>query len=221
MMTQEEYVDEVLALVRQGKTIKEIGQELGYHPATVSKWLKAGGPPPSRAVEPDQRLIDKRWATRLRELVRPPGEKLLAISVHEIIKAEGFSGSYVTVARFLRDLTGPRFRAARRESPDRDSPGRGGPVRLVRPERLGRALGTRAGFLFWGHIVLELLEDVVVRPLARRRAHLRGPGEVLRGDRGRAQIGPHRPHGALGRSQGRRFSLHPPGISVARHPTWS
>ena len=48
MMTQEEYVD-LLALSRQGKTIAEIADELGYHRATISKWLKEGGPPPRRA----------------------------------------------------------------------------------------------------------------------------------------------------------------------------
>ena len=39
-------------------------------------------------------------------------EKLLASSVFEIIRAEGFGGSYPSVVRFLRDLRGPRFRAA-------------------------------------------------------------------------------------------------------------
>ena len=112
MMTQEEYVNGVLALVRQGKTIKEIGEELGYHPATVSKWLKSGGPPPARAVAPVERVMDEHWAGRARELLRPPAEKLLATSVHEILKAEGFTGSYPTVARYLRDLRGPRFRPA-------------------------------------------------------------------------------------------------------------
>ena len=38
MRTQEEYVNGVLAGIRQGKRIKEIGEELGYDPATVSKW---------------------------------------------------------------------------------------------------------------------------------------------------------------------------------------
>jgi len=35
---------------------------VGYHPATVSKWLKAGGPPPKRAVNPSERAVDDRWA---------------------------------------------------------------------------------------------------------------------------------------------------------------
>src|SRR3954454_22177710 len=112
MLTQEEYVNGVLALRRQGKTIGEIADELGYHPATISKWLKAGGPPPGRAVEPAVRVIDEAWAARIGELVRPPAEKLLATSVFEIITAEGFGGSYPSVVRFLRDRRGPRFRAA-------------------------------------------------------------------------------------------------------------
>ena len=36
MMTQEEYMD-LLALRRQGNTIAEIADTLGYHPATISK----------------------------------------------------------------------------------------------------------------------------------------------------------------------------------------
>ena len=48
MLTQEEYVHRVLELQRQGWSIKEIAAEVEYRPATVSKWLKAGGPPPVR-----------------------------------------------------------------------------------------------------------------------------------------------------------------------------
>jgi hypothetical protein len=51
MMTQEEYMD-LLALSRQGKTIVEIADELDYHPATIAKWLKDGGPPPTRIIDP-------------------------------------------------------------------------------------------------------------------------------------------------------------------------
>ena len=35
-MTQEEYVVEVRAVKRQGKTITEIAEALGYHPETIS-----------------------------------------------------------------------------------------------------------------------------------------------------------------------------------------
>ncbi len=47
MLTEEEYMD-ALALRRQGLTIGEIATETGYHPATISKWLAAGGPPARR-----------------------------------------------------------------------------------------------------------------------------------------------------------------------------
>src|SRR5436305_12585592 len=98
MMTQEEYVDGVLALKRQGKTMVEIAGELGYHPATISNWLRNGGPPAKRVVAPSQRVVDERWAARIAELITPPS-RLLATSVFEIIRTEGFAGSYPSVSR--------------------------------------------------------------------------------------------------------------------------
>jgi IS30 family transposase len=38
MLTQEEYLDG-LKLRHEGFTITEIAEELGYHPATVAKWM--------------------------------------------------------------------------------------------------------------------------------------------------------------------------------------
>ena len=108
MLTQEESVHRVLELKRQGRSITEIAAEMGYHPATVSKWLKQGGPPPARRVDPSARAIDERWAKRIDALIAPP-PKLLASSVFEIVKAEGLSGSYPSVVRYLRDRRGPRF----------------------------------------------------------------------------------------------------------------
>lgn len=40
-------------LKNEGWTKREIAEELGYHPATIAKWLKQGGPPGSGA---DQRF---------------------------------------------------------------------------------------------------------------------------------------------------------------------
>lgn len=74
MMTQEEYMD-LLALRRHGKTIAEIATELDYHSATVPKWLRAGGPPPARTIDPAEAVVDARWAARIDELTRPPAEK--------------------------------------------------------------------------------------------------------------------------------------------------
>jgi len=44
-------------------------------------------------VSPSERVIDERSGRRIDELIVPP-PKLLATSVFEIIKAEGFTGSY-------------------------------------------------------------------------------------------------------------------------------
>ena len=49
MMTQEEFMD-VLAMKRAGMTFEEIGAETGYHPATISKWCRDGGPPAKGSV---------------------------------------------------------------------------------------------------------------------------------------------------------------------------
>src|SRR5436305_14459549 len=100
MMIQEEYMD-VLALKRQGWTITEIADELGYDPATISNWIANGGPPAQRAVAPTERVVDDRWAARIAELIAPPS-RLLATSVFETMNAEGFAGSYPSVAREVR-----------------------------------------------------------------------------------------------------------------------
>ncbi|MBF6842029.1 helix-turn-helix domain-containing protein, partial [Acinetobacter baumannii] len=81
MMTQEEFMD-VMAMKRQGMSFKEIGDELGYHPATIAKWCKAGGPPPARTVEDKDRVVDPVWADRLTALL-VGNPKLLATSLFE------------------------------------------------------------------------------------------------------------------------------------------
>src|SRR5437588_801514 len=109
MLTQEEFMD-VQALRRQGLTINEIARELDYHPATISRWLAGGGPSRHRQAQAPP-LIDEQWAARIAELLRR-SPRLLATSVFEILVAEGFEGSYSTVARHLNALRGPRFKAA-------------------------------------------------------------------------------------------------------------
>jgi transcriptional regulator with XRE-family HTH domain len=118
-LTQEEYVQRVPELKHQGWSVTEIAREVGYHPATVSKWLKQGGPPEKRTVNSAERVIDARWAKRIDELIAPPS-KLLAASVFEIIGTEGYPGSYPSVVRHVRARRGPRFRVAPRSRSDRD-----------------------------------------------------------------------------------------------------
>lgn len=51
MMSQEEYMEDIKALRSRGWTLQEIADETGYHPATISKCLKAGGPPGEELVK--------------------------------------------------------------------------------------------------------------------------------------------------------------------------
>lgn len=39
--------------------------ELGYHPATIAKWVKGGGPPSDRAAAEQERAVDAVCADRL------------------------------------------------------------------------------------------------------------------------------------------------------------
>lgn len=57
MITQGEFMD-VTSLQAEGLTIKEITDELGYHPAIVSTWLAAGGSPPRRLKTEESRVMD-------------------------------------------------------------------------------------------------------------------------------------------------------------------
>jgi transposase len=109
MLTQEEYMD-VVALSRQGWTVGQIAVAVGRHPATVSSWLKRGGPPPQRGAPAGHvAVVDGRWAARVAELLAANPE-LLATSVERVLRVEGWEGSYVTLARHLRQVRGVRRR---------------------------------------------------------------------------------------------------------------
>ena len=76
MMTEEEYMD-VVALARQGWTITEIATAVGHHPATVSHWLKNGGPPPKRQTDPTLLVVNGYWAGRITEILKANSNLLL------------------------------------------------------------------------------------------------------------------------------------------------
>ncbi|HET7488559.1 MAG TPA: IS21 family transposase [Acidimicrobiales bacterium] len=217
MLTQEEYMD-LLALRRQGKTIVEIADELDYHPATVSKWLRDGGPPPARTIDPALAVIDARWAARIDGLIRPPAEKLLATSVFAILVAEGFDGSYASVVRYLRSRRGPRFRSGPAVSvPIETAPGeecqfdfsecsawttRWGLGEVV---CFGAILSWSRWRTWW--FTSSVDAEHTFEGLVRFFEAAGGVPKISRTDR----------MGALGRSQGRRFRLHPPALDFARH----
>jgi len=214
MLTEDEYMD-VLALRRQGLTIAEIAAETGYCAATISKWLAAGGPPPRRAQQ-GQAVIDERWAARIAELLRR-SPRLLATSVYEIVAAEGFGGSYPTVARHLNGLRGPRFRAAAAAS-----------------VRIETAPGEEAQFDFsdvsawtvgWGLGEVYCFQAILCWSRWRlwwfttsqdREHTFEGLVRFFEGASGVPRVARTDRMGCLGTSQGRRFRLHPPTVDFAK-----
>ena len=55
---------DVHALKNEGWTSKEIAAELGFHPATVAKWLNAGGPPERETLAGRLRLKPPKTRTK-------------------------------------------------------------------------------------------------------------------------------------------------------------
>jgi transposase len=214
MMTQEEFMD-VMAMKRQGMSIKEIAGETGYHPSTISGWLRNGGPP-ERRPRTTVAVIDEYWSGEIAGLLRA-APRLLATSVFELIRAKGYTGSYVSVARHLNTLRGPRFTAAPAAS-----------------TRIVTAPGEEAQFDWsdvsawtreWGLGEVQCFSAILsfsrvriwwfarsvdrehtFEGLIRFFEFVGGVPKVLRTDR----------MGALGTSQGRRFRLHPPAHGFAQ-----
>jgi transposase len=208
-------VNEVLVLKHQGWTITEIADELGYHPATISNWLASGGPPERRRPQAPP-LIDEHWAARIAQLLaRSP--RLLATSVFEIVTAEGFSGSYPTVARHLNELRGPRFKAAGSASVSIETaPGEECQFDFSDVSAWTTRWGLGPVVCFgcvlcwsrWRRWWFTTSEDRehTFEGLVRFFEALGGLPQAARTDR----------MGALGTSQGRRFKLHAPTLAFAQ-----
>ncbi len=114
MMNQETYV-KIKRLREQGWTLAEIAEETGFHPATISNHLRNGPPPEHREVADEMRVMTADWRERITELIEAH-PRLLGISVHNKLRAEGFAGGYSTVTRELRAQRGARFAPADRAS---------------------------------------------------------------------------------------------------------
>jgi transposase len=217
MMTQEEFMD-VLAMKRRGMSFKEIGEELGYHPATIAKWVKAGGPPAARTVVEADRVVDGEWADRLTALL-VGNPDLLAKSLFEIVSAEGFEGSYPSVVRWARAQRGPRFRRADAASvPIETAPGEEAQFDWSDCSGWARRVGLAPTLWCFGMILCwsrwriwwfstSVDREHTFEGIARFFDAAGGVPQVARTDR----------MGALGTSQGRRFVLHAPTLEFARH----
>ena len=217
MMTQEEFMD-VLAMRRQGMSFVEIGDRLGYHPATIAKWVKAGGPPVARQVADADRAVDPVWADRLTALL-VGNPKLLAKSLFEIISAEGFEGSYPSVVRWVREQRGPRFRRADGASvPIETAPGEEAQFDFSdcstwsRSVGLGPVLWCFGMILCWSRwrtwwFTTSVDRHHTFEGMARFFEAAGGVPQGARTDR----------MGALGQSQGRRFVLGAESLEFAWH----
>lgn len=217
MMTQEEFMD-VKDMRASGMTYAEIAEKTGYHRTTIAKWIKAGGPPEQRAPAAERVVLTGRWQSRIAELLKHQ-PSLLSTSIHDVLVAEGFGGSYVTVVREARRLRGPRFRAATAASvPIETAPGAEGQFDFCDVSADAAAWGWSAtlwcfGFVLcwsrWKHWWFTTSED--------REHTFEGLVRSMHAAGGVPRVGRTDRMGALGRSQGRRFRLHPPAVAFAAH----
>ncbi len=207
----------VIALHRQGWTNKQIADALERHPATIAKWIEDGGPPPLREFS-GERIIDEQWQGRVEQLLKANSD-LLATSIHRIITAEGFTGSYPTVVRHVRAVRGSR----REKNPQvsvtiETAPGEEGQADWSDCKDWGRAwdisdqLQCFGAILSWSRHRFWWFADSCNRPhtleaLVRFFEDAGGVPVTMKIDR----------MGALGRSTSRAFRLHPPALEFARY----
>jgi hypothetical protein len=219
MMTQEEFMD-VMAMKRQRHVVQGDRRRAGLSPGDDRQVVSRPGD--RRRLGPSRRQGPGRWiavwADRLTALL-VGNPKLLATSLFEIVSAEGFTGSYPTVARWVRAQRGPRFRAADGASvPIETPPGEEAQFDWSDCSAWAREVGLGADVVVLrDDLVLVALADLVVLDLGRPGAHLRGHRPVLRRRRGCPEDRPHRPDGRARAVPGRRFVLHPPTLEFARH----
>ena len=215
MMTQENYV-KIKDLHAQGWTIVEIAEETGFHPATVSKYLKRGVPPERRESRP--LVMTDCWLERIEAIVEK-WPRMQAVSIYHRLVADGFAGSYSTVVRAVREIRGPRFRAVEAVSvPIHTDPGEEAQFDFCDLSAWARRVGWNLPLVCFGVILswsrwrmwwFTTSEDRehTFEGLARFFDQIGGVPTVCRTDR----------MGALGRSQGRRFELHAPTVGFAAH----
>jgi transposase len=217
MMTQGEFVD-VIKLRDAGWTVDEIAAEVGYHPATVRGWLKAGGPPARREVTVEERVIDPGWQARIHAMLKL-NPRLLATSIHDRLVAEGFEGSYPTVARFVREVRGPRFKTGPESTvPIETAPGAEAQADWSDCTEWAARWGWGHDLWCWGCILCWSRWRTLWFATSVDRQHtFEGMVRFFEGAGGVPQAVRIDRMGALGRSEGKRFVLHPPTVGFAAH----
>ncbi|MFN3256304.1 MAG: IS21 family transposase [Ilumatobacter sp.] len=215
MMSQENYVN-FNDLHAQGWTINEIAEATGWHRTTVSNYLKNGPPPATR--ETAATVMTEHWQARIKSMLES-WPRMQSVSIHNKLAATGFDGSYPTVVRAVRDIRGPRFQAADAVSVPIDTdPGEEAQFDFCDLSSWAAGIGWKINMVCFGMILswsrwrmwwFTTAEDRhhTFGGIARFFDQINGVPTACRTDR----------MGALGRSQGRRFELHPPAIGFAAH----
>lgn len=215
MMTQETYVN-IKDLHARGWTISEIADETGWHRTTVSARLKNDPPPEQRRGEAT--VMTEAWRSKVAGIVEK-WPRMQAVSIHHRLVADGFEGSYPTVVRAVRDIRGPRFRASESVSvPIHTDPGEEAQFDFCDLSAWARRFGWNIPLVCFGMILswsrwrmwwFTFSEDRehTFEGMVRFFDQIGGVPGVCRTDR----------MAALGRSQGRRFELHPPTVGFAAH----
>lgn len=216
-MTQEEFMD-VKRMHDEGMTFTEIADATGYHRTTIAKWIRAGGPPEKRAAAAERVVLTDRWQRRIEQLVAAH-PALLSTSIHALLAAEGFDGSYVTVARAVRQIRGPRFKAARSASvPIETAPGAEAQFDFADVTDAAAGWGWTGRLWCFGMILCwSRWRSWWFTTSVDRQHTFEGIIRFLHAAGGAPRVARTDRMGALGTSQGRRFKLHPPTVAFARH----
>lgn len=140
-------------------------------------------------------------------------------SVHHILTTEGFAGSYPTVARAVRSVRGLRFVAAKAASvPIETAPGVKAQFDFADLRAVATGWGWTAPLFCFGMILSWSRWRIWWFTTSQDRQHtFKGIVCFLDAAGGVPRIGRTDRMGALGTSQGRRFTLHSPTIAFSRH----
>jgi transposase len=143
----------------------------------------------------------------------------LAVSVFNKIRAEGYPGSYPTVVRAVREVRGPRFRAAAAVSvPIHTDPGEEAQFDFCDLSAWAARWGWSTPLFCFGAILCWSRTRIWWFTTSEDRAHtFEGLVRVFEGVGGVPAVCRTDRMGALGSSQGQRFALHPPTVAFAAH----
>jgi transposase len=217
MMTQEEYMN-VKALRAAGWTIRQIAKHLGYHPATISGWLKAGGPPARRTTPVEEHVVDERWQERIAALLAHNAE-LQATSIMRVIRAEGFDGSYQSLTRHLREVRGPsRPQASVVTVPIETAPGEEFQFDWSDCNRWARRWGWDHELHCFGAVLCwSRIKHWWFSGSIDQHSTLEGLVLFFEAVGGVPALGRTDRMGQLGQARGKAFVWHPPALELARH----